>query len=145
MKRLSSDQYYMEIAYATSRRSTCPRASVGAIVVSDDVVVSTGYNGAPKGLLHCDEVGCILEAGKCTRVVHAEANAILKNVVKGCKLYTTHKPCLQCCNLIINSGIKVVYWSEDYNDIRCTLYGVRNQDEYLSMTNIEIVHLKVGV
>jgi dCMP deaminase len=111
-QRISLDEYFMTIALATAKRSTCPRLSVGAVLTKDGKILSTGYNGSPRGTAHCSEVGCYMVNGSCKRTTHAEANALLfaKGNFDGGTLYCTSEPCLECTKIIINSGvIRVVY------------------------------------
>lgn len=110
----------MNIAHAVAGRSTCDRASVGCVIVKDKRIVSTGYNGAPHGLPHCSEVGHLLVDGRCKRVVHAEANAIIhaKEDLSGSTAYVTHEPCIDCSNLLTNVGVKrVVYRDGMYQPV----------------------------
>ncbi|MBC7225275.1 MAG: cytidine/deoxycytidylate deaminase family protein [Anaerolineae bacterium] len=121
MSRPSWDQYFMEIAQQVARRSTCPRAQVGAIIVRDRRILTTGYNGAPMGLPHCSDVGCIIVDGHCVRAVHAEQNAIIQAAyhgvsVAGGTIYVTHQPCQTCAKMIINAGIKRVVYAGEYPD-----------------------------
>ena len=121
MSRPSWDQYFMEIARQVARRSTCPRARVGAILVKDRRILTTGYNGAPMGLPHCDEDGCIIVDNHCVRAVHAEQNAILQAAyhgisVNGGTIYVTHQPCQTCAKMIVNAGIKRVVYGGEYPD-----------------------------
>lgn len=122
-KRPSWKEYYMSIAEQVASRSTCDRKHVGAIIVVNNVIVSTGYNGAPRGLKHCDEIGHELKlmGGResCVRTIHAEANAIIQAARSGVKiqggsLYTTASPCYDCMKLIINAGIVEIYCKEFY-------------------------------
>lgn len=115
--RITKDDYYMGIARQAARLSTCDRAEVGAVVVVDDRVIATGYNGAPRGARHCDEVGHLMRNGHCVRTVHAEANAVLFAGLASCKggmIYCTHFPCLGCANLIATAGIRRVVYENDY-------------------------------
>lgn len=108
MSRLTWDEYFIYLAYSAAKMSTCLREKVGAILVKDKRIISTGYNGAPRGLEHCTDVGCLIVNNHCTRAVHAEANALIFG--KGSTLYCTHQPCYHCAGLIINAGIgRVVY------------------------------------
>jgi dCMP deaminase len=116
-------QYFMGIAHQAATRATCPRKHVGAVIVRDRTVLSTGYNGSVRGLPHCDEVGCVMEDGHCVTTVHAEANAILQAAKNGVslessELYTTASPCWNCFKLIANAGIKKIYYGEFYRDER---------------------------
>ncbi len=121
--RIPRDQLFNTIARVVALRSTCPRAKVGAILVRDNRIVAQGYNGAPAGMAHCTEAGCIPGPdGGCLRVVHAEANLIsfaAKNGGRGTQgttLYTVMAPCLECAKLIINSGIKEVIYQIPYKN-----------------------------
>ena len=122
MKRISRDYMYMEISRTLSLRSTCSRARVGALLVRDGRVVATGYSGAPSGMPHCTEVGCLIGPhGGCDRTVHAEANVIAFAArhgisSEGSTLYVTLSPCTQCAKLIINAGITHVVYDEEYRD-----------------------------
>ena len=119
-KRQSWDEYFMELAEKLATRSTWDRAHVGAVIVNDDNrIVSTGYNGSIPGNPHCDDIGHTLRDGHCIATVHAEINAIsycakegiaLKNTI----LYVTHFPCINCTKSIISSGIKTVFFKNDY-------------------------------
>lgn len=129
LERPSIDEYFMEMAKLISKRSTCLRRKVGALLVKDKRVLATGYNGAPKGLPHCSEVGCMREklgipAGEkqeLCRGLHAEQNCIIQAAVfgvstKGATLYTTHFPCSICAKMIINAEISEIVYEEDYDD-----------------------------
>ena len=113
--------YFMHIAEAVSTRGTCDRKQVGAIIVCDENILSTGYNGSIRSLPHCDDVGHDMENGHCKRTIHAEANAIIqaaRNGVKinGADIYTTASPCWDCFKLIANSGIKRIFYNEFYRE-----------------------------
>lgn len=117
--RLSWDEYFMLQAYIASSRSTCNRASVGCLLVRDNKVLSTGYNGSAPGQPHCDEVGHQLVNGHCVRTIHAEQNAISQCALMGksCKdsiAYITHYPCINCAKLLVASGISKIYYMMDY-------------------------------
>ena len=121
MQRPSWDQYFMGIAFEVAKRSTCPRARVGAIIVRDKRILTTGYNGAPSGLPHCTEVGCLMVGGHCVRTLHAEQNAIIQAALHGVSvaggtIYVTHQPCLTCAKMIINAGIERVVYGGQYPD-----------------------------
>ncbi|MCL2280942.1 cytidine/deoxycytidylate deaminase family protein [Candidatus Saccharibacteria bacterium] len=129
-KRPSWPEYFMGIVEAVAQRGTCLRAKCGCVIVRDNVLLSTGYNGAPKGAPQCDEVGCLIKEVKhgdghvsehCKRTVHAEANAILQAAKNGISikdgtLYCGMVPCRDCAMLIVNSGIKVVVVKNDYHE-----------------------------
>lgn len=129
---------FMSIAYVFAHRATCPRAAVGVVIARDSHIVSHGYNGAPPGMEHCTQVGCLMpekyiyeddsegyhyrrvEEG-CQRAVHAEANAISYAAkqgvsVWGAVMYSTHEPCLKCAQLIVGAGISEVVWHEPYRE-----------------------------
>ena len=113
----------MDIAKQVATRATCDRKHVGAVLVRDRTILSTGYNGSIRGLPHCDEVGHMMENGHCVATVHAEANAVLqaaKNGVRidGATLYTTASPCWPCFKLIANSGCVKIVFGEFYRDRR---------------------------
>lgn len=120
--RPSWDQYFLNLAYLTATRATCPRKQVGAVLVDTihHVVLSTGYNGAPRGMPHCLDVGCEIKSiegrGSCMRTLHAESNAIdfAGSDLYGSTLYTTVIPCYDCAKRIVNAGITRVVYSEYY-------------------------------
>lgn len=128
MDRLEWNLYFMEIAKVVATRATCCRRKVGAIIVKDRQIISTGYNGAPKGVKHCEESGCLRKKMKIPsgeryemcRASHAEMNAIIQAAFHGIstkdsELFCTCMPCQICAKMIINAGIKVVYWlGDDY-------------------------------
>jgi dCMP deaminase len=128
--RPSWDDYFMSILDTVKERSTCLRRKVGAIIVKDKRIIATGYNGAPSGLKHCCEVGCLRESlnipsgqnHELCRGIHAEQNAIIQAAMYGVSIneatiYITHSPCVQCAKMIINAGIKRVVFCGDYPDI----------------------------
>lgn len=129
-KRPSWQKYFLDMAFLVSERSTCLRRKVGAVIVKNNQVLATGYNGAPKHIAHCEEVGgCLRERLKVKsgerhelcRGVHAEQNAIIQAAVNGssikdAELYCTTQPCAICAKMIINSEIKKVYVVETYDD-----------------------------
>ena len=117
--RMSRETMFMKIAGIVSERSTCSRLKVGAVLVKDSRPIATGYNGAPKGLPHCDDVGCEMDNGACTRTAHAEANVIAfaaRNGIatEGATLYTTHAPCYSCAKLLVNAGIQKIVFGKEY-------------------------------
>lgn len=128
-ERPTYDEYFMEMAYLAAKRSTCLRRKVGAVLVKDRHVLSTGYNGPPKGLAHCDETGCIRqqlqipsgERHEICRGLHAEQNAIIQAAVFGISikdsvLYVTNTPCVVCAKMLINAGVKEIVFDGDYPD-----------------------------
>jgi len=128
-KRPSWEEYFLEMAGLVAKRSTCLRRSVGAVLVKDKRILATGYNGAPSGLKHCIEVGCLRrklnipsgERHELCRALHAEQNALIQASlygisVKGSSLYSTCQPCVICAKMLINAGIKEVIISKGYPD-----------------------------
>lgn len=114
--RLSKHSYFLVVAQAAALRSTCPRRRVGAVLVRNDDIVSTGYNGSPSGQPHCLDVGCLLnDSGRCIRTLHGEANAF-RNGATGDTLYSTDQPCLSCLKIIISNGVRRVYYLRPYPD-----------------------------
>ncbi|HBG02839.1 MAG TPA: cytidine deaminase [Firmicutes bacterium] len=129
MIRPSWERYFMEIAELVSSRSTCLRRQVGAVLVRDKHIIATGYNGAPRGVSHCLEVGCLREKlgipsgerHEMCRGTHAEQNAIIQAALHGVStdgatLYCTHQPCILCGKMLINAGVKKVIFRGDYPD-----------------------------
>ena len=127
--RPSYDEYFMEMAHVVSKRSTCLRRKVGALLVKDKHILCTGYNGAPKGLSHCSDVGCLREEQnipsgerhELCRGLHAEQNAIIQAAlfgvsVKGSVLYCTNTPCVVCVKMLINAGVEEIIYSGEYPD-----------------------------
>ena len=129
LDRPGYDAYFMEMAHVVAKRSTCLRRKVGSILVKDKHILSTGYNGAPKGFRHCSEVGCLREsldvpAGErheLCRGLHAEQNAIIQAAVFGVSikdstLYCTNTPCVVCVKMLINAGVTEIVYSGEYPD-----------------------------
>ena len=128
-KRPRWDDYFMDITHFVATRSTCLRRHVGALLVRDKRILSTGYNGAPSGIDHCLEVGCLREQlaipsgerHELCRALHAEQNAIIQAAlhgvgIKGATLYCTNLPCIICSKMLINSGIRRIIYQEGYPD-----------------------------
>jgi dCMP deaminase len=128
-QRPSYDEYFMEMAHVVAKRSTCLRRKVGAILVKEKHILSTGYNGAPKGFKHCAETGCLREdqnipsgeRHELCRGLHAEQNAIIQAAVfgtsiKGSVLYCTNTPCVVCVKMLINAGVTEIIYSGEYPD-----------------------------
>ena len=137
--RKSWDDYFMDIAHVVASRATCKRKHVGAVIVRDRIILSTGYNGSVAGQPHCEEVGCMMEDGHCVRTVHSEANAIIqaaKNGVRidGAGIYVTASPCWPCFKLIVNSGLKQIIFGEMYRDERITQFAA---DAGIKLVNME--------
>jgi len=127
-KRVSWNEYFMNIAEQVSTRSTCGRKNVGAVIVRDRTILSTGYNGSLRGAPHCDEAGHDMENDHCVRTVHAEANAVAQAAKHGVRIdeseiYVTASPCLTCFKLIANCGIRKIFYKEFYRDDRITVYA----------------------
>ena len=127
--RPSWDEYFVGIARQVATRSTCLRRSVGAVIVRDRRIITTGYNGPPKGVQHCDVNGCLREqmgipSGQrldICRALHAEQNAIIQAALhgvstQGSAIYVTLQPCFTCAKMIINAGIERVVCAEGYPD-----------------------------
>lgn len=130
----------MRIALQVATRSTCNRKHLGAVIVRDRTILSTGYNGSIRGLPHCDEGDHLMENGHCVRTVHAEANAIAqaaKNGIRleGAEIYITASPCWTCFKLLANAGIIKINFGEFYRDERIF--------EAAKMANIELKHHKI--
>jgi dCMP deaminase len=129
MSRPDNDTYFMRMADLVATRSTCLRRQVGAVIMKEKRVLTTGYNGAPKGLKHCAEVGCVrtqnnIESGtrhELCRGVHAEQNAVIQAAyfgasIKDASIYTTNFPCVMCAKILVNAGIIEVIYKDDYVD-----------------------------
>ncbi len=122
-KRASWDQYFMNIAREVATRSTCDRKHVGAVIVRDKTILSTGYNGSVRGLPHCDEGGHMMEDDHCVRTIHAETNAIIQAAKNGTAIeeaciYVTASPCWSCFKIIANAGLKRIVFAHFYRDPR---------------------------
>jgi len=123
MVRKQWDQYFMNIAKEVATRSTCDRKHVGAVIIRDKTILSTGYNGSIRGMPHCDDVGHLMEDGHCVATIHAETNAILQAAkngvrVEGGELFITASPCWSCFKMLANTGVKKIYYGEFYRDER---------------------------
>ena len=122
-KRVQWNEYFMQIALQVSTRSTCDRKHVGAVIVRDRTILSTGYNGSIRGLAHCNDKGHMMDNSHCVRTVHAEANAIAQAAKHGINvnnstIYITASPCWTCFKLLANSGINEIIFGEFYQDDR---------------------------
>lgn len=120
-ERIPWNQYFMAQAVLLSLRSTCKRLEVGATIVRDKRIIAGGYNGSVSGDVHCIDEGCYIVNGHCLRTIHAEMNAILQCAklgvqTDGAEIYVTHFPCLQCMKMLLQAGIKKVYYLEDYRN-----------------------------
>jgi dCMP deaminase len=121
MARPSWDEYFMELAQVVAKRSTCNRRSVGAVLVRDKRILTTGYNGSPPGLPHCTDEGCLMVEGHCVRAIHAEQNAIVQAALHGIDLsgatcYVTSSPCVHCAKMLIAAGIKRIVYLDKYTE-----------------------------
>src|SRR5512137_2181588 len=130
------DTYFIDIATVVATRSTCDRASVGAVLVRDKRILTTGFNGSPTGQPHCDEAGHLMVDGHCVRTIHAETNAIIQAALhgvstKGSTCYVTHMPCLNCTKALINAGIVRLVYSVSYRADEIAM-------DFLKTANIEI-------
>jgi dCMP deaminase len=145
-ERPTWDEYFMQMAQVVAGRSTCLRRQVGAVIVKDKQILSTGYNGSPSGLEHCAKTGCLRqklgipsgERAEICRAVHAEQNALVQAAkhgvsINGAVIYTTLQPCVLCTKLIINAGIKKVYYTQSYPDQLAM--------EMAAEAELELVHL----
>jgi dCMP deaminase len=126
--RPSWDQYFMTITRQVAERSTCTRAKVGAVIVRDKNILATGYNGAPAGLPHCLDVGCLVYKSttpsgeveeNCFRTIHAEINAIAQaakngHAIREADIYITHTPCIHCFKVLVNTGIRRIFYEQPY-------------------------------
>ena len=140
MVRPTWDNYFMEIAQQVSKRSTCDRKSVGAVIVRDKVILSTGYNGSMRGIKHCDEIGHLMENDHCVRTVHAEVIAVAQSAMNGTEIknssiYLTASPCWPCFKVIVNSGIKKIYFGEFYKDEKIFEFAQETGVELVDMSN----------
>jgi dCMP deaminase len=141
-QRVSWHEYFMNIADQVSTRSTCGRKHVGAVIVRDRTILSTGYNGSLRGAPHCDDAGHDMENDHCVRTVHAEANAIAQAAKQGVRIdqaeiYVTASPCLTCFKLVANAGITKIYYKEFYRDERITEYAKQAGVKLVYMGNKE--------
>lgn len=147
--RASWPRYFMDIAYLVAERSTCLRRRVGAVAVLDRRILATGYNGAPSGVPHCLEAGCLraqlgIPSGQrheICRGIHAEQNVIIQAAVhgislRGAELFCTTYPCFICAKMLINCGIKRIWISENYPD--------ELSKNMLAEAGVEVIHLPHG-
>ena len=129
MQRPSWDDYFMTIAREVATRSTCLRRHCGAVVVKDRRILATGYNGTPRNLRHCEEVGCLREQRgvasgsnhELCRGIHAEQNAVVQAAlygvaIDGAVIYSTHQPCVLCAKILINAGMSEIVYADPYPD-----------------------------
>lgn len=141
MERVSWDGYFMNVARVVSSRATCQRKFVGAVIVRDRTILSTGYNGSIRGMPHCSEVGHMMEEGHCVATIHAEMNAIIQAArngvaLEGSAIYITASPCWSCFKALANAGIRRICYGEFYRDERS--FRVAEQ------LGIEMVHVPLA-
>ena len=138
IQRPNWDKYFMNIANEVAKRSTCERAQVGAVIVKEKRILTTGYNGSPRGLPHCSEVGCLMDNVHCVRTLHAEQNAIIQAalhgiITEGATIYVTHQPCFLCAKMIINAGLVQIVYDKEYPDDRSR--------EFLEQAGVKLIVL----
>ena len=149
MSRPSWEEYFMDIASLVAKRSTCRRRQVGAIAVRDKRILATGYNGAPTGLPHCLDMGCLREELKIPsgerhelcRGLHAEQNVIIQAAyhgvsIKGAAVYCTNLPCSICSKMLINAGIRDIMYQDGYADDMT--------EEMLSIAGVELIQINLN-
>jgi len=147
--RPSWETYFMDIAALVAKRSTCLRRSVGAVIIKDKRILTTGYNGAPSGIQHCLEIGCLRaemnvasgERHELCRGIHAEQNAIIQAAfhgvsIRGATLFCTNLPCSICAKMIINAGIEKIYYRSGYADPM--------SNEMFNAAGIVVIKLDIG-
>lgn len=147
--RPSWEEYFMSIADLVAQRSTCKRRAVGAVIVKDKRMLATGYNGAPQKITHCTEIGCLREElgvksgerHELCRGIHAEQNAIIQAAhygvsIKDATLYCTNLPCSICAKMIINAGVKTIFYRDGYSDTMSR--------EMLKEAGIQVVKLEIS-
>ncbi|MCD6224899.1 MAG: cytidine/deoxycytidylate deaminase family protein [Deltaproteobacteria bacterium] len=145
--RPSWEKYFMDIAFLVAKRSTCLRRSVGAVLVKNKRILATGYNGAPSGIRHCSETGCLRdrlnvpsgEKHELCRGIHAEQNSIIQAAfhgvsIKGATLFCTNLPCSICAKMIINAGITRIYFHDGYADAM--------SEEMLKEAGVEVIRVR---
>lgn len=148
LERISWEQYFIAQAHLVALRSTCTRLMVGAIIVRENRIIASGYNGSVSDSTHCIDDGCYIVDGHCVRTVHAEANALLQCAKFGVptnetEIYVTHFPCLQCCKQLIQAGIKTIYYANDYrnNDLAIQLFKESN----IKTKKVELLDVKIDL
>jgi len=140
MVRAKWEEYFMNIAKEVATRSTCDRKHVGAVIVRNKTILSTGYNGSIRGMPHCDDDGHMMENDHCVATIHAESNAVLQAARNGVmidnsEIYVTASPCWICFKMLANAGIKKIYFGEFYRDDK--IFDVAKK------IGIELTHIKV--
>jgi dCMP deaminase len=146
MTRTNWHVYFMEIARAASTRATCDRLKVGAVIVKDNRILTTGYNGSLPGTPHCDEAGHLEKDGHCVRTIHAEQNAVLQAARFGISLagstcYATYKPCLSCLKTLLGAGVERIIYAEIYEN-RKSYFG---EAEILTGLSNPIISLEEAI
>lgn len=136
--RATWDLYFMQIARQVATRATCDRKHVGAVIVRDKNILSTGYNGSIGGLGHCDDEGHMMEEGHCVRTIHAEANAVIQAAkngvgIDGGSIYVTASPCWGCFKIIANAGLCKIVYGEFYRDQRIFEFAQRLKIELVKV------------
>ena len=139
MSRISWEKYFMNIAQVVASRATCDRKKIGAVIVRDKTILSTGYNGSLSGLPHCEDNGHEMENDHCVRTIHAEANAIVQAARNGVaidksEIYITASPCYTCFKMIANAGISRIHFGEFYRDERIK--------KHAKELKIDLIHLQ---
>ena len=148
-KRLGWQEYFMNVAHLISRRATCTRGHIGAVIVRENSILSTGYNGAPSGLPHCNDTNCRIYRSihpdgtveeNCVNAIHAEINAIAQAAkhgvsIKDSDIYITASPCIHCLKVLINVGIKTIYYDKPYK--------IEHIDELLRLSGIRLVQVNM--
>lgn len=140
-ERISWHEYFMAQAKLISLRGTCARLYVGSVITRDRRVIAGGYNGSISGDVHCIDVGCKVVDGHCVRTIHAEQNALMQCAkfgvaTEGAEIYVTHFPCLHCTKLIVQAGIKHIYYETPY---RMDEYAIQLlQQAGVGMTQISV-------
>jgi len=142
MSRVSLHKYFSDIAELVSRRGTCDRKQVGAILVKDKRILATGYNGSMPGAGHCDDIQHLMENDHCVRTIHAEVNAIAQCAKYGIScdgaiLYCNTFPCWNCFKTVVSAGIKEIYYTSDYENAELK----DNVFKYANMLNIDLIKL----
>jgi dCMP deaminase len=149
-KRLGWHEYFMSVAHLISRRATCTRGHIGAVIVRDHNILSTGYNGAPSGLPHCNETNCRIFRSthpdgtveeNCVNTIHAEINAIAQAAkhgvsIKDADIYITASPCIHCLKVLINVGIRTIYYDKPYK--------IEHISELLRLSGVRLVNVTPG-
>lgn len=140
-ERIPWDQYFLSQSLLLAQRSTCERLMVGATIVREKRIIAGGYNGSVSGDAHCIDEGCYLVDGHCLRTIHAEMNAILQCAKFGvetedAEIYVTHFPCLQCTKMILQAGIKKIYYLEDYHNSDYAMHLIEQAHVHLEQVSL---------